>query len=523
MRGHSRSNVTLAAADGTPLVLDLSVPEESDARIPTVVTRTPYGRSAHRDEGLGWARRGYAYVIADVRGRYDSGGDWDPYRNERADGAALVDWIVAQPWSDGRVIAYGGSYAGYTAWAMAAERPARVAAVVSLGPPMSLARTKFSSAGVLRLSEHAAWWSERADARTSRDGYAASFFAAHPRALEQLPVVEIDLGADLPGWTKVIENGPSHSDEQAITDRDLARVDVPTLHVGGWHDLLVTETLHQWRARAEAAPETPAHLMIGPWPHDLAFTTDQVLGDIDYGETSTRPWGRELVEWIDAALDGHLDARRTTVFVRGANRWETAATWPPATVSVEYWASDDGLLTAPTAGIERSLVHDPDLPFPSLPEGRDRSVLNSREDAIRFDTAPLAAPLRISGAACVEFDAESTPSGADWIVRLLEVRPNGQVIDTALGESWTDAPSASEGDAPAPRRLRIELSEGDIEFGAGSLIRVEITGADFPRIARNLGTRESRYHSADVQRVTQRLLSSDRPILTLPVVPEVRR
>ncbi|WXZ50813.1 CocE/NonD family hydrolase [Clavibacter tessellarius] len=214
MIGGTIAGMPLPASDGCALVLDAHVPEgagraDGIGRVPCVVTRTPYGRSAHLAEGRGWRERGLAYVVQDVRGRHDLDGAWAPYRGEREDGAALVDWITAQPWSDGRVVAYGGSYSGYTAWAMAVERPDAVRAVVSLGPSMSLARTKFGGGGILRLAEHASWWLERGDARTSRDGLAARVFRERPGILRHLPVLDLPraMGAHLPSWAGIVEDG----------------------------------------------------------------------------------------------------------------------------------------------------------------------------------------------------------------------------------------------------------------------------------------------------------------------------
>ncbi|MEU5048121.1 CocE/NonD family hydrolase, partial [Streptomyces griseorubiginosus] len=95
-----RANERVPGWDGTPLALDLHLPPSDAWPVPAVVTRTPYGRSGHLAEGAGWRRRGFAYVVQDVRGRYDSDGTWKPYRNERGDGAPRPA-PVAGPGEDG--------------------------------------------------------------------------------------------------------------------------------------------------------------------------------------------------------------------------------------------------------------------------------------------------------------------------------------------------------------------------------------------------------------------------------------
>ncbi|MCT7357261.1 CocE/NonD family hydrolase, partial [Streptomyces sp. 15-116A] len=85
------------------LATDVVLPV-GDGPFPAVLVRTPYHRTRHRAEARGWARRGFAAVVQDVRGRFASPGEWHPYANEAADGAAAVRWIRRQPWSDGRLV-----------------------------------------------------------------------------------------------------------------------------------------------------------------------------------------------------------------------------------------------------------------------------------------------------------------------------------------------------------------------------------------------------------------------------------
>ncbi|PJT50083.1 peptidase S15, partial [Streptomyces albidoflavus] len=128
----------LTTPDGTTLATDLHLPATPGPH-PAVLIRTPYDRRAHRAELRGWAERGFAAVAQDVRGRHGSAGEWHPYRDHEAeDGVATLDWIRAQPWSDGRVVAAGASYAAYCALAAALCPGARgpdavIAAVPALG------------------------------------------------------------------------------------------------------------------------------------------------------------------------------------------------------------------------------------------------------------------------------------------------------------------------------------------------------------------------------------------------------
>src|SRR5690348_10842466 len=107
--------------DGVALSADIYLPSTGDGPWPTLLFRTPYDNAnefAVR-RAIFFAREGYAYVCQDVRGRYDSGGDWVPWVNEGADGYDTIAWIGQQPWSDGRIGMLGASYLGYAQWAAA--------------------------------------------------------------------------------------------------------------------------------------------------------------------------------------------------------------------------------------------------------------------------------------------------------------------------------------------------------------------------------------------------------------------
>ncbi|MEO3856599.1 CocE/NonD family hydrolase [Acrocarpospora sp. B8E8] len=555
----NRINLRLPGWDGTPLAVDVRLPDAPSKPVPTVVTRTPYGRNQHLAEGTGWTRRGFAYVVQDVRGRYDSDGVWECYRNERGDGAALADWICAQEWSDGRLIGYGGSYSGYTAWALAVERPEAVAAVVSMGPSMALHRTKFEN-GVLRLAEHAAWWLERADGRTSRDGLTALLLGADPGALAHLPVIGLPdrIGASLPGWADVVRDGPHHQPKEEITERELSALPVAGLHVGGWYDLLVEETLLHWRIVGSAlAPRPPQRLVIGPWGHDLAFTGRTRYGDRDHGPHSLLDLGALQVAWLRDCLDGTARAEEQILPI-GGTRW---LSWPQNTTTLILYAHPDGSLhpsqpeatlsgfvhspadlggfvhgprrlggfvhdpanlggfihgpaelggfvhdpaelggfvhgAATPGGFVRGptdiggFVHDPGDPYPSLAPGADRKALDERSDALRFVTPALADPLSFT-AAEVHLDVTAPVEDVDWIVRLTEHTDDGRVFELARGRAGGSG--------------RLVLSPVAATLPAGSRLRLEISGSDFPRLALALGTGADRYTTTATASVRQRV------------------
>ena len=100
---HERRGVMVLMRDGVRLALDMYVPERSE-NLPIVLTITPYGRTNFYTKARWFAQRGYVFVAADSRGRFDSDGTWDPFsQRHKTDGYDLVEWLAKQPWSNGRV------------------------------------------------------------------------------------------------------------------------------------------------------------------------------------------------------------------------------------------------------------------------------------------------------------------------------------------------------------------------------------------------------------------------------------
>ena len=105
--------------DGTKLATMVMRPE-GEGTYPTIVCRTPYGSAWSRKTMENYAKRGYAYLVQDTRGRFNSEGVFDPFIYGVKDGDATLEWVRSQPWSNGDVGSMGHSYVGFTALYLAA-------------------------------------------------------------------------------------------------------------------------------------------------------------------------------------------------------------------------------------------------------------------------------------------------------------------------------------------------------------------------------------------------------------------
>ncbi|SBW22572.1 hydrolase CocE/NonD family protein [Candidatus Protofrankia californiensis] len=519
------TNQFVHAADGALMATDVYLPDRLPA--PAIITRTPYGRSALLANGIGWARNGFVYIAQDVRGRYGSEGIWIPYHNERSDGRALVEWVGEQSWCDGNVILAGASYGSFTAWAAALAAPDLVRAVISEVPAAGMRQANFEPSGVLRLAEYVGWWTEHADGRTSRNGLSAQMLRSRPDLLRHLPVAEIGqhLWARLPHWWSTIDPDKSDKGKTATWeaepgDQELARCALPSLHIGGWYDLFLPQTFHQWATVGSGCDPRPERgLVVGPWGHELSTPNSHSAGGREHGPESQLPLGRIQVDWISRVLAGG-DASITKVFLMEGQRRRDHVSfalpeaqvpgsmedeqwldhWPASTGMLRLHATADGALspTPPDQTAEHHFDYDPLDPFPSLPVHRDRAVLGARRDAVTFRSFPLTHPAAVAGSPTVRLSVHTTAPSADWIVRLVQRFDDGHALEITSGSAVTES---------SVRTLDVVLGATALVLHPGSRLELHVTSSDFPRLARNLNTGLDRYTTSATRTAIQTIHS----------------
>src|SRR5215471_18562903 len=122
--------VKIPMRDGVALNATIYRPRSQKDPLPAIFTLTPYIADSYLERALYFAERGYVFALVDVRGRGNSGGNFEPFANEPRDGHDVVEWLARQSWCNGKVAMWGGSYAGYDQWATAKEFPPHLATIV---------------------------------------------------------------------------------------------------------------------------------------------------------------------------------------------------------------------------------------------------------------------------------------------------------------------------------------------------------------------------------------------------------
>lgn len=473
--------------DGVNLIADHYAPQTAQPA-GTLLVRGPYGRGYPFSALFGavYAARGYHVLIQSVRGTYGSGGRFDPFVNEIADGADTAAWLREQPWFTGSFATMGLSYLGFTQWALLIDPPPELkAAVITVGPD-DVSGPRWGT-GSFGLNDFLGW-SDLVGRQedTSRVRTLVRQIGAQRRVTKaslELPLgtASRELLGDSAPWFESWLDHPDRDDpfwtRLHLRDR-LDRAEVPVLLLTGWQDLFVDQTLEHYRILTERG--VPTGLTVGPWTHGHMMTSaaPTVL--------------RESLDWLATHLGQAQPARRAPVRVHLAGRgWMELPDWPPAMPEQVLYPQPGGGLapTAPEPGASQTFIYNPADPTPTVggrllsPVGgyRDDTALARRADVLTFTSAPVHDDLHLVGAPVLEVQHSCANPHNDLFVRISQVDAKGR------SRNISDGYVASATDSGV---VGIELDPVAWTVPAGHRIRVLIAGGSHPRFLRNLGTGE---------------------------------
>jgi len=508
-------DVMIPMRDGVRLAANVHRPD-AEGPFPTILIRLPYGKDEYYcympAYGRYWARKGYACVTQDVRGKWGSEGEWTPYLHEIDDGYDTIEWISQQPWCDGNVGMMGESYYSYTTWcAVLSGHPALKAMAPST---MSMDRFRgIYNDGALCL-QTTPTWGITMNAQRYRNSFRLDPW--------HLPLISLDEDAGLP--CDYYKDWIRHPTRDAFwTPRDLCNrydeVRIPALHIGGWYDIYVWATVDDWRGVKENSGDAAAReqqwLMIGPWDHEWTSNHTGRVGRVQVGRengvVANETIQRFFDHWLMGIDNGFADSPRVRYFTMGANEWRTADTWPPPGVEqrVLYLHSrsgaerldGDGELSDEEPGQEPSdrYDYDPDDPVAvtldmsmySMIEGLgDRREAERRADVLLYTTGVLEEDLEVTGPISLVLHAASSARDTDFTATLVDVFPDGYahlVQEGIMRASYRSGDGTREPIEPGKvYAYTIDLNQTSHVFEKGHRLRLEVSSSNFNRYDRNL-------------------------------------
>ncbi len=550
------SDVGAGMRDGTVLRADVYRPDAA-GRYPVLLQRTPYSKDGENcvEQGHKLAERGYVVVQQDVRGRYRSDGEFQPGffsadHRDAEDGYDTVEWAAGLPWSSGKVGTFGGSYCGWTQWELAHTRPPHLAAMIPSAIAADLLDREMS--GVLRLGR-VLWWSVNTlapDVRRRLGGEsgptttdeAERLYLERDRSkwLWHLPLAEIPdevLSGVGRHWRRWLADHASDHFGFLERHRDVA---VPALTTTGWYDQQIGAIKHFTGMRANGMTEESRRgqrLIVGPWSHTTDFSSS-LVGDVDFGPEAVRDFFQMADDWFGHWLKGESTGvdewPPVQVFVMGANRWRGEEDWPLArTEYTDYYLHSGGKLGlgAPSDDPPDSYDYDPRDPVmtlyspPGQQEPQDQRALDGRRDILCYQTDPVEEPIEVTGPITVDLWAASSAKDTDFVVKLMDVWPDGFVQELCYGivraryrESFA-SPSLIEPGRAYEYTIRVNPTSN--LFRRGHRIRLAVSSSDFPNFDRNHNTGGNDYSESKLVTARQTVYH-DRQRPSRVVLPVIR-
>ena len=290
-----QNRVPVRMRDGVTLYADVYGPV-GDGRYPVIVSRTPYSTerfpSAY-EAAVYFAQRGYVYVFQDVRGRHESDGEWEPFRNSERDGHDTVEWAARQPWSNGKVAMQGGSYLGQNQWRAAQAAPPSLVTIFPMVASTSIYHDWITLNGAWRLSFNFGWGPVRQESRIMQNPgphTVESVTAIHYDELQRhLPLSSMQqlAGRNARFYDDWLAN-PDYNDywKPLSVEEMFEKITIPVHTFGGWFDIFSQGTLRGYVGMSQKGGTEQArkmsHMVIGPWGHG----SSRSFGDIDFGPTA---------------------------------------------------------------------------------------------------------------------------------------------------------------------------------------------------------------------------------------------
>lgn len=527
-------DIPMPMRDGVILRADHYAPT-TPLHVPTILIRTPYGRhSGHSLFGLllaffghRFAERGYHVLIQDTRGRFDSGGAFNPYFNENDDGTETLVWLCRQSWSTGVIGLWGGSYLGIVQWLIAAENPAVKALVPSI-TSTQLHKILYPD-GALDLGLALRWLSLFKTLDRNRNTFnLLKWFTvlndverSIQPALLHLPLEDADeivLGEKADAFHDWIDNSKTDDSlwKENLDKMRLRDIDAPTHLMSGWYDFFLRGLLDDYETLYKAGRKP--YLTIGNWHHFAAIIS---MADL-----------REGLHWFDTYLRGEPNQLRdkpVRIFVMGANQWRDYDHFPPPSTERRLYLQSGRMLA-------KELPHDlsqPDHytynpldPTPalggaifSIKGGRvENSALEARPDVLTYTTSPLRQPIEVIGRVRVQLYAASDLDHTDFFGRLCDVHPNGRSYNVCEGLFRVE-PGKLERQADGSMCVEIDLWATAHLFKRGHAIRLQVSSGAHPHWNRNLGV-DSYFSTCCVWQVAHQTIYHDKlhpSALILPI------
>lgn len=477
---YTKYEYRIPVRDGKKLFTVAYLPKDQSQRYPMLMTRTPYGCGPYGVDRDGvrhlapneeFLKAGYIFVCQDVRGRYQSEGEFiemTPHQavkktaidvDESSDTHDSVQWLIDHmPGNNGRVGLWGISYPGFYAAASIIDSHPAIKAASPQAPIADLYMGDDSyHGGAFMLAANFGFYASFKPQRTpvlppkrwpefewgTPDGY--EFFLQFTNLDDMAARLAADGGPN-PYFDVQIEHERYDGfwKPRALTPH-LKNIRAAVLTVGGWfdaEDLAGPFAIH--RAIGQQSPATDNRLVIGPWVHGgWIGAPGRQLGRVQFQQPTAEQFQRDvLLPFFEQHLRDvkpKTPIAKATVFETGTNVWRRYDAWPPMETQSRtlYFAPGGRLSFVPPAAAQAEFdawVSDPSKPVPfvgytamGVPQEYmvgDQRFAATRPDVLTYRSDVLDEDVTVAGPIVARLFASTSGSDADWVVKLIDVYPN---------------------------------------------------------------------------------------------------
>ena len=449
--------VKIPARDGVKLNATVFTPHGQKQPLPVIFTFTPYIGDSYTDRAMYFAKHGYVYALVDVRGRGNSGGEFEPFVNEGRDGYDVVEWLAKQPYCNGKVTMWGGSYAGFDQWTVLKEFPPHLATIV----PAAAAHPGVDFPFQYNIfAPYDLQWLTFTSGVTGNGSLfgSSSFWGSKAREMYMTHSAFQDFDKLVGNFSTVFQKWLKHPTPDAYYDamvpspEQYKKMSVPILTITGHYDGDQPGAFTFYKRHMQyGAMEAKAnhYLIIGPWDHPGTRTPKAEVGGLKFGQASVLDLNRLHTEWYDWAMKGgprpQFLKKRVAYYVVGAEEWKYADSLESisnakktlylhsAGAAGDIFHSGNLMETPSSGAASDSWTYDPLDTRPGAAEPDDepngltsqRAVQNLFGEGAVYHSEPFAEATEISGfpklTLWLQMDVPDTDLEAD----LYEILPDG--------------------------------------------------------------------------------------------------
>lgn len=534
--------------DGIKLETLLLLPSSGQTTdFPAVLVRTPYDKNSIENQYRYLRDDGFAVVLQDVRGRYGSEGNFEPFVNEGNDGYDAIEWIAQQSWCNGNVGMIGASYNGLAQFSAAAEKPPHLRTIIPNVAMVDPFIHGIFQNGIF-VCNSLEWCAILEGVGTDKEIHGKNW----GELLNHSPVSELDsviFSRKLPYFQRwVTHDLKDQYWMQASTVEKISSIQIPVLIQSGWYDSELRSSKLAYNA-LKASGNKNVKLIIGPWGHtdvESNYYKNKFIGDAGDDISLKTEYLRWLTWWLKDDRKKIPNDSTVLLYALKANKWYKDTSYPLKIASetklfLGYSNHPDEdsaklMLTSQDTGeMPASYLYDPNdilkftkSMFEQGEQNKYLELLAGRNDHLFYKSQQLKKDQIILGQISAVLYASSTAVDTDWFMVLVILDDRDKLEDFVsfgnLRARFRNTFTSAEFLIPDKiYRFDIDMNHYGLHVKKGRKIGVIVTSSwGYPMFGKNLNKGDNNQRNV-VSTVAKQTIFHDelhKSYISIPIISE---